>query len=209
MYTLFSKPGWGSAIVELQFAWYGLPLAIEDLEDPAKSATARARLAPMNPLLQLPTLLLPNGAVMTESAAITLHLADLDARQSLVPPPGDLARPAFLRWLVFVVANIYPTFTYADDPSRFVDNETAQPGFVTKVNAYEQRLWRMMEAAAGVPWFAGDKFTALDIYVAVMTVWRPKRAWFAAECSRLHSIALATEARPELRAVWQRNFPST
>lgn len=208
MYTLFAKPGWGSAIVELQLTWYGLPYRVEDVGDTFQSAAARARLAPMNAITQLPTLLLADGTVLTESAAITLHLADLGVGRTLVPPVGDPARPAFLRWLVFIVANIYPTFTYADVPSRFVHDAAAQKGFEEKVNAYAKQLWGIVEGAAAAPWFCGAQFTALDLYVGVMTQWRPKRAWFAAEAPRLHAIARAAEAMPELRTVWQRNFPA-
>ena len=119
----------------------------------------------------------------------------------------DPARPAFLRWLVFVVANIYPTFTYADEPSRFVADEAAQPGFRAKVNDYARFLWRSLESAAGAPWFLGTGFSALDIYIAVMTKWRPQRPWFATDCPRLHAIAMAAEARPEYAASWRWNFP--
>ena len=205
MYTLFARPGWGSAIVELQLAWYALPYTVEDVANPFTSAAARARLAPMNAITQLPTLLLPGGQVMTESAAITLHLADLAPARPLVPPPGHPSRPAFLRWLVFIVANIYPTFTYADDPARFVDDPTAQSAFKAKVDAYAQRLWRMLEAEAAAPWFIGADFTAMDLTLGVMTKLRPNRPWFAAHCPRLHAIAEAAEAVPELRTVWQRN----
>lgn len=118
MYRLFARPGWGSALVETQLAWYCLPYEIEDLDDLFKSTTARERLRLVNPLAQVPTLLLPDGQVLTESAAITLHLADATQSADLVPGPGENARPAFLRWLVFLVANVYPTFTYADDPAR-------------------------------------------------------------------------------------------
>jgi GST-like protein len=211
MYTLFARPGWGSAIVELQLAWYGLEYAVEDVENPFTSEAARKRLWPMNPVAQVPTLLLPDGQVMTESAAITLHLADVAgaAGHTLVPPPGDPKRPAFLRWLVFTVANIYPTFTYADDPARFVDDEAAQAGFRAKVDAHAQRLWDMVEEEADLPWFCGEQFTAMDLYIGVMTRWRPNRPWFAANCPKLHAIAEGAEAAPELRAVWRRNIVAT
>jgi GST-like protein len=206
MYKLFARPGWGSALVEAQLAWYGLPYEIEEVDDLFKSAAAREAVRPANPLAQVPTLILPDGQVMTESAAITLHLADIAASADLVPAPGEAIRPAFLRWLVFLVANIYPTFTYADDPARFVLGEAAQQAFRANVDAYAQRLWRQVEDAAGQPWFFGERFTALDIYAAVMTRWRPRRAWFAGECPRLYATALRTEVEPRLAAVCRRNF---
>lgn len=207
MYKLFGRPGWGSTLVEAQLAWYGLPYEVEDFDDLFKSAAARERLSAINPLAQVPTLVLPNGRVMTESAAVTLHLADVTGSHELVPGPGAAERPEFLRWLVFLVANIYPTFTYADDPARFVPGEPAQQGFRANVDAYAQLLWRQVEGAAGDPWFCGAPFTALDLYIGVMTSWRPRRPWFAENCPLLHAIALRAEAQPRVAAVWRRNWP--
>ena len=206
MYQLFGRKGWGSALTELQLGWYGLPYRFEEVGDLFTSEEARRELAKVNPVAQLPTLVLPDGTVMTESAAITLHLADVTGSTELVPPAGDPARPHFLRWLVFTVANIYPTFTYADDPARFVTGEAAQKTFRDSVDAYAIRLWRMMEDAAVGPWFLGERFSALDIYIAVMTRWRPRRAWFAENAPRLSAIALAAEAQPRLMEAWAKNF---
>lgn len=206
MYKLYARPGWGSVLAEAQLAWYGFSYEIEDLDDLFKSADARGKLAPVNPLAQVPTLVLPGGQVMTESAAITLHLADVTGSRELVPAPGEEVRPSFLRWLVFLVANVYPTFTYADDPARFVPGAAAQQGFEANVGAYREKLWRQVEGAAGAPWFLGARFSALDIYLAAMTRWRPRRPWFEENCPRLHAIALRAEAEPRLAAVWRRNF---
>jgi GST-like protein len=208
MYKLFGRPGWGSVLVEAQLVWYGLPFTIEVVDDLLAVAAARERLARINPVGQVPTLLLPDGSVMTESAAITLYLAEVAGEDEFVPVPGDSLRPRFLRWLVFLVANIYPTFTYADDPARFVTGEAAQAAFRASVDSYAARLWGQVDQEAMGPWFLGERFSALDIYIATMTRWRPRRAWFAQHCTRLHAIAHRADALPQLAAVWQRNFPA-
>ena len=205
-YVLYTRTGWGSVIVEAQLAWYGLAYRLETVEDLFASSAARERLGRVNPLAQLPTLVLPDSSVMTESAAITLHLADAARSSDLVPAPGDPERPAFLRWLVFIVANIYPTFTYADVPSRFVPEPAAQ-AFRANVDAHQQRLWTMLEEAAGAPHVLGGRFSALDVYLAVMTHWRPKRPWFAQNAPKLHAASLRAEAEPRLGDVLARNFP--
>jgi GST-like protein len=143
---------------------------------------------------------------MTESAAITLYLGDRAGADGLTPRFDEEARPEFLRWLVFLVANLYPTFTYADDPARFVTGVEAQGAFRDAVDRYGERLWTVIEQAAGQPWFLGARFSALDIYVAAMTHWRPRRAWIAAHCPNISAIALRTDAVPSLAPVWQRNF---
>ena len=87
--TLYGRRGWGSAIVEAQLEWLGLDYAYEAVGDLLRSAEARRALAPVNPLAQVPTLVLQNGQILTESAAITLYLADITGSEDLVPPPGS------------------------------------------------------------------------------------------------------------------------
>lgn len=210
MYRLFGRTGWGSALIEAQLVWYGRPYEFEEVGDLFKSAEAREKLARVNPLAQVPTLVLPDGAVMTESAAITLLLADdAPASRSLVPPSGDAQRAAFLRWLVFLVANIYPTFTVADDTTRWISGEGPQKELRERFNDYRLRLWRQVEGTLGDgPWFLDARFSALDLYIAIMTRWTPRRAWFAAgETPKLDAIATRTDAVADLAAVLKRNFP--
>jgi len=204
--TVYGRRGWGSAIVEAQLEWLGLDYTYKAVGDLLRSAEARRTLAPVNPLAQVPALVLPNGQTLTESAAITLYLADMTGRDDLVPPPGSAKRPDFLRWLIFLVANVYPTYTYADEPDRFVSDAAARGGFRANVDAYAQRLYAILDATARTPWFLGDRFSALDIYVAVMTRWRPGRQWFAENTPQLHAIATRADAIPQLQAVWSRNF---
>ena len=207
-YTLYGRAGWGSTLVEAQLVWYGLPFKFEPLGDLFKSPEARAKLEKVNPLAQVPTLVMPDGSVMSESAAITLLLADITGQDSLVPGPGTPERAKFLRWLIFIVANIYPTFTYADDPARFVSVNSARDPFRAATDAYAQKLWRVIEGEAGSPWLLGTRFSALDIYAGVMTRWRPKRGWFEEETPKLAAIAHAIDKLPQLAPVWTRNYPA-
>lgn len=206
MHTLFAAPGWGSTIAEAGFAWAGIPFerVLVDVDQPSPE---RDRLRAANPLVQLPTVLLPDGTVLTQSAAILLYLDDLVPDAGLVPPPGDPARTRFLRWLAFMVSAIYPTFTYADYPARWVgDDAAAAATLKKKILAYRQTLWRQVEAELEPsPWFLGTRFSALDLYVGAMTRWRPGEAWFAEHCPRLTSVADAVRAEPRLAKIWAQN----
>jgi GST-like protein len=207
-YRLYGRAGWGSAIVEAQLVWYELPFAFEPVDDLFKAPDARTKLEKVNPLAQVPTLVMPDGSVMSESAAITLLLADITGQDTLVPKPGAPERAKFLRWLIFLVANIYPTFTYADDPARFVAVNAARDPFRAATDLYAQRLWRQVNGEAGAPFFLGERFSALDIYIDIMTRWRPKRGWFELETPKLFAIARHTDRVPQLRPVWARNWPA-
>lgn len=208
MHKLFSRPGWGSVIVEAQLAWYGLPYETEDIADVFKSAQERERIARYNPVAQIPVLICPDGLVMTESAAITFYLADVAKSDDLVPGPGQPGRERFLRWLIFIIANVYPTFTYADDPARFVPGEEAQKAFRANVDAYAKKMWGILENEIGAdgPWFLGERFSAIDIYIGAMTRWRPGPEWFSANTPSLFRIGDATRSLENIGPIWRRNF---
>lgn len=206
-YILHGQYGWGSVLTEAQLEWYGLPFDFVATGDLFEDTAARKQLAKLNPLAQVPVLILPDGEVMTETAAITLHLADATGRFDLVPEPHDATRPRFLRWLVFIIANIYPTFTYADVPGRFVPGEKAAKGFRANVDKRQKELWRIVEPEARTPWFLGERFSALDIYLGAMTRWRPGRPWFEKNTPKLVAAADRCSNLPKLEPVWRRNYP--
>ncbi|MEP7126141.1 MAG: glutathione S-transferase family protein [Byssovorax sp.] len=205
--TLLGAVGCGSAIVEAALELAQVPYRLEMLDEPWNEGDARERLRAVNPLLQVPTLLLPGGAVMTETAAMVLYLADLAPEAGLVPAAGEAARPAFLRWLVYLVASLYPSFTYGDVPSRYVSEKAAQDQLRASTDAQREAMWRQVEGAAAGPWFLGERLSAIDLYLWAMVRWRPRRPWFTAEAPKIAAIAAALDADPRLAGVKARNFP--
>ena len=204
-HRLLGCKGCGSAIVEAAFALAKIPLDYEEVDYGGGSAT-RERLLEVNPLGQVPALVLPDATVMTESLAIVHYLNDLAPRAGLIPPKGDAARVPFLRWSTFLVAAVYPTFTYGDEPARWVEDTQGAKHLRESTDRHRQAQWTRLEEIAGEPWFLGPKMTALDLYVAVMTRWRPGRKWFAAHTPKLIAIAEKTSATPGVADVIKRNF---
>jgi GST-like protein len=205
-YTLLGTRGCGSTIVAAALELTGFPWGYEEV-DYQLDGPERDRLLQLNPLGQVPTLILPNGEVMTESAAIILLLHDRAPHAELVPHSGSTLLPRFLRWLLFINAEIYPTFTYADHPEKWLPKESGSEQLAAEVLGYRQRLLLQLAAASdGGPWFLGKTFSALDLYVAVMCHWRPGQAWFQQYCPKLYAIARKVEQRSEFNALFQAHF---
>ncbi len=204
-HRLLGCKGCGNVIVEAAFALAGVPLEFEEADYSAGSPT-RERLLEVNPLGQVPALLLPDGGVMTESLAMVHYLNDLAPHAGLVPAPGSAGRTRFLRWSTFLVAAIYPTFTYGDEPAKWVEDVDGAKQLRESSDRHRQNLWQQLEAEAGEPWFLGEARTALDLYIAVMTRWRPGILWFAKRTPKLAAIAQRTTATPEVAVVMKRNF---
>ena len=205
-YLLYTSRGCGSAIVEAALETVGAPYEREEAPF-GPDGPESAALSEVNPLRQIPTLRLPGGEILSESAAIVLYLAERFPDAGLAPEPQTPSRTRFLRWLMYLNAAVYPTFTYADFPARWVDGEAEGAAFVARIGARRQALWEIVERE-GAPgqWFLGDRFSALDLYICAMTQWQPGRDWFAKACPKLYDIALRVDAIDGLRDVWGRNF---
>jgi GST-like protein len=205
-YLLFTSRGCGSVLVEAMLELARLPYEREEHAFETLGP-ANERIRRFNALGQVPTLVLPDGSVMTESAAIALYLAERAPTARLAPALEDPARAQFLRWLVFLVADVYATYYYADKPQQFVSDPAGATELAERIAEHRKNLWRIVERAIEpAPWFLGKQLSALDVFVCVMTRWTPKREWFATECPKLMAIATAVDAKPELQAVWERNF---
>src|SRR5476649_2504409 len=118
---LIGSKGCGNAIVEGALAFAEVPYDYEEVDYGAGSPT-RARLLAVNPLGQVPVLVLPDGTVVTESLAMLHYIDGLAPGAKLIPAQGDPLRPVFYRWAAFLVAAVYPTFTYGDDTAKWVAN---------------------------------------------------------------------------------------
>jgi GST-like protein len=205
-FTLYGGRGGGSAAVEVALRLAGVPYAFVDAAS-WSGPEARAARAPVDFIGQIPILVGPDGEAMTESAAMLLWIAEAAPQAKLAPPPGDPRRRAFLRWLMFLAANMYGSYAVSDRPERWIDGSDEQARL--KLGAAERRkmLWRAMESAvAPAPFLLGSEMTILDVYLAMMSRWTPGRAWFEESCPKLTGAARAAEAHPVVAAVWAENF---
>ena len=203
---VYGVPGWGSVLAEAMLAWCGVPYEFVDVAGFDRDGPARDALRAVNPLAQVPTVVLADGRALTESAAITLWLAESHPAAGLAPAPGSALRVEFLRRLVWFVAAVYPTFTYGDYPERWVPADPA--GLRESTLAHRRDLYRQLEAELrGGPCVLGDVPSALDVYVGAFVHWQPRRGWFEEATPKLARVAREVHARPALARVWARNFP--
>ncbi len=198
--------GCGSAIARFGYALAGLPLDYEEVDYSPESPT-RGRLLAVNPLGQVPALVLPDGRVMTESLAILHLLDDAAPKAGLIPPKGDATRAAFYRWAVFLVAAVYPTYTYGDDAKKWVGgDEAAGKALRASTDAQRQALLEQLEGACGAPHFLGERLSAIDLYLAAMSYWRPGTKWWTANVPKLFAAATKARENTELAPIVAKEF---
>jgi GST-like protein len=210
MYTLFGSKSSGSAAVEVALQACGLPYRMVRAST-WEPDSALEELRKVNPMQQIPTLVLPDGSVMTESAAILIHLA-LD-----VAPPGKLipkdpaARAQALRGLVFIPANCYSCISIADYPERWTTEEDKASHEAVRLGARKQlhRHWEIFaDTFKGEPFLAGPAPGALDILAAVVSKWSGARAYVKEHRPAFHELLQRIDAHEMVRPVFATHWDS-
>lgn len=202
---LYAAKGCGSALAEIALDWAGVRYDTEWMTFEQVGARSHDALLAANPLHQVPTLVLDDGTVLTESAAIVLWLDEQYPQAGLLPPRGSAERVHALRWMLYLVTTLYPTFSYGDFPQRYLADETAQRALVSGTKSRRGEYWRQVDEAAMAPWFCGAQPSMLDAYIALMSTWDPKRAWFTQNAPRLYAIAQRADELPQLAPALARN----
>lgn len=206
-YILYGAPGSGAVAVEAALTLLGAPYEVVEAA-PYESATDIEALARVNPMRQVPALILHSDEVMTESAAILIWLADSRPQAGLAPTLDAPERVRFLRWMAYVSAQIYALYWLRDEPSRLVDDERQQALLKARAEARIVHCWGEMERQVTPgTWLLGDRLSVLDLYVTVVSRWGPGRRRFYAAAPRMGEVTRRLDAEPRLAGLWARRFP--
>jgi len=205
--TLYGAAASGSVAVEATLTLLDLPYTLIEGATWAEAA-ARDRVAPANAMRQIPTLVLPDGEVMTESAAILIYLADLHPEARLAPAADDPLRRQFLRWMVYVSSAIYSLHWIKPDVKRIGAPDNARDAVVNAVHERIAFCWAHMDSQLTPRrWLLGDALTVLDVYVAVISRFGPWRERFYEAAPRMAEVIRRVDEEPRLAALWRERFP--
>jgi glutathione S-transferase len=160
----------------------------------------------INPKAEVPTLVLPDDSVMTESAAMMIHIADQFPEAGLAPALGSAGRAQFLRWQVYLATTLYMSELRMFYPQRYTASASGAEAVkerATEMMAHEFAIYA--EALGDGPFILGKRMSAPDIYAAMLCTWVPDmKALFAAHPNLARSYD-AVLANPKISAVWARN----
>ena len=206
-HILYGAAASGSVAVEAALTLLNIPFEL--IEGATwDSEAARKRVGRHNAMRQIPTLVLPGGEIMTESAGILVYLADLHAEFKLSPRPTDASRGPFLRWMFFVSSAIYALHWIKPDVRRIGVPPSARDDVVDAVHERIAFCWRTMDAQVKpAPYLLGDDLSVLDIFVAVVSRFGPWRERFYAEAPRMTPAIKRVDEDPRLKSLWDSRFP--
>lgn len=205
MLQLYWAPHTGVIAPEVMCEELGVDYERIPVDMKAGEHTADAYLR-INPTGQVPAMILDDGTVVTESAAMVLLLGEREPGRGLVPPPGERGHAQCLRWLLFLATSVYGAFTGVYHSDRL----TTEPAHEPEVRAASlQRLDRLFamagDAIEGDPWFLRGGYSALDIYLAMLADWHPEPARIREPNAALRRLCDAVEQRDAFARVMARH----
>ncbi|MEB8386015.1 glutathione S-transferase family protein [Rhodobacteraceae bacterium KMM 6894] len=203
-YVLYGYATAGSAAVEAAMVSAGIAFEFRDV-NPETGGLYDDAYRAVNPRQQVPTLVHPDGTVITELPAILNHLADAHPDSGLAPPPGSSARAHHDRWLAFLHANVYEGILRMYYSERYTDDPAGAEAIHTAAKAYVARHLALFGDAVGDgPYLGGDTPTGADFLVWVVSTWLDPVELKAAS-PVVAALMHAMSARPELADVVARN----
>jgi GST-like protein len=206
MLTLYGTRGSGAAAIEAALARAGLAYTPVDAAS-WQPGPGRDELLRVNPLGQIPTLRLADGTVLTESAAILIHLG-LTAAPGLLLPAGASDRARAIRGLVYIAANCYAAISVIDYPERWCEpcDDAMKERIRAGTRARLHQHWRVFADEFGIGFDAGAP-GALELLATVVSKWAGSRTHLQAERPAFFAQLLRVEQHPDVAPVLQRHWP--
>lgn len=149
----------------------------------------------INPRQQVPSLLLPEGQVVSEGPAILMHLTDAHPESNLAPACGSVERSQINRWLLYFSANVYEGEPRKLKGEKYTNDP--EGGAAVQASAVDYVSWHyeIFESVLGSgPYFLNEDFTMLDIYVWMLAQWMHLE-WVKANCPSVHATIRSMASR--------------
>jgi glutathione S-transferase len=193
--VLYWRPGTASMAPHAALAEIGADYRLVEIgRDEAQSDESYRAL---NPLGVVPTLVdEEQGLVLTESAAILLHLGDRYPEAQLAPAD----RADYYRWLVFLTNTVQSAMLRFFYPERYGGGDEVAAAAARDAGEAFDILDRALD---GRTWLATDHRTGADLFLFMVTRWGRRLEPAAWDRPRLREHSIATLALPGVQRMFE------
>lgn len=196
MYKLYTRPGSGSFAVEAALELAGI--AFEAIEVP-KALRDDPDFRSISPMGQVPVMVLPDGRVMTESAAMCILIAERHPEARLAPAIEAPERADFLRWMMFLSSVTYPAILRLYYAPRYTTDPNGAKAVKAAALVEIDFGFDVIDRDIGArDWLAGT-FSIADIYLLMLFQWHPDVASARQRWPNIERICTKLRETPVLR----------
>jgi glutathione S-transferase len=169
-YKLYGRPASGSLAVQVALEEIG---AGYERIWVGREASDVAKFRVINPTGRVPALVLPDGTVMFESAAMLVHLALSHPHPALAPQPGTARHAVFLQWMVFLSANVYEAALRMYYSERYSARGETDAEAIRKQGTDDFCIHLALISQELGPYVLGADYSIADAYLYMLASWYP------------------------------------
>jgi len=162
---LYTMPGACSLAANIVLREAGIPFDLVKVSHHTHKTADGVDLNEINSKGYVPALVLDNGELLTENAALLPYIADLEPSAQLAPPNGTLERYRLVEWLAFINSELHKSFSPLFAPNAPEDMKKYARGNLAK------RLAWVSERLGSNSYLLGERFTVADSYLFVVLSW--------------------------------------
>ncbi|WAJ38304.1 glutathione transferase GstA [Pseudomonas sp. GOM7] len=162
---LYYKAGACSLSPHIALREAGIEFEMEAVDLQTKRTASGADFTQINGKGYIPALVLDNGKVLTEGAAIVQYIADLKPESGLAPANGSEARYELQSWLSFISSELHKPLGSMFNPAQSEDWRAAAQALLSK------RLDWLVGELGEREFLLGDRFSVADGYLFTVLGW--------------------------------------
>ncbi|HTH93589.1 MAG TPA: glutathione transferase GstA [Rhodocyclaceae bacterium] len=149
----------------------------------------------INPNGYVPALVLDDGTLLTEGAAINQYIADLVPAKKLAPANGTVERYKLQSWLNFIATELHKSYSV-------LFNRNAADDWKADAKAKLAKRYEYVDTAlAKHACLMGDDFTAADAYLFVVLGWSDFVGVDLSAFPNINAFIERIAARPSVQSV--------
>jgi glutathione S-transferase len=189
---LFTRPGTCSLATDIALREAGIPFELIKVSHRTGKTSDGANFNDINSKGYVPALLLDDGELLTENAALLQYIADLNPAANLAPPAGTIARYRLAEWLAYINSEVHKAFSplfYPDAPEDMKQYARAN---------LAKRVGWLAEHLGSRPYLLGEQFSVADAYLFVVLSWSPHAGFDLSPWPNLKAFQERVAARPHV-----------
>ena len=189
---LYILPGACSLAANIALREAGIPFELVRVSHRTHKTADGVDLNEINSKGYVPALVLDNGELLTENAALLSYIADLNPAAKLAPPAGTLERYRVSEWLAYINSEIHKSFSPLFSPEAPPDmKQYARNGLTKRVAWLAGKL-------GSKPYLLGEQFTVADAYLFVTLSWSGLVGFDLSQWPNLQAFQERVAARPHV-----------
>ena len=190
---LYYSPGACSLSPHIVLLEAGLNFTAEKVDLKSKKTETGADFTTVNSKGAVPALVMEDGKLLTEGAAIVQYVADQKPQSGLAPANGTLERYRLMELLNYIASEMHKGYSPLFNPAITPEAKAAA------IAALDKKFTFLTAQLGDKPYLLGDTFTVADAYLFTVLSWSARVGVDLGTWPALAAYVARVKSRPKVQ----------